>query len=326
MMSKLLRPSVVVPTLLSVAILVALLGVSNMARVIAVMEGFQHSYLLYVLIATVAYEAVRCAQWRVLLTALAIRVPPRTLIFTFLGGEVTKHLPLGNYVANYLLRQSVGTAFGRSSAATTLSMLTEIALALAGVVLLGLGAWSDWLRLVIIGGLAVFLIVVWVVRRSGYAPRVPGWLMQRPGVRAVADEVGHFRASVAALLQPRVLATEGLLGAGYMILGGAILYLVVRGLGVGHVSFGQALAVYCFCLAVAQISPVPMDLGVIEVSGVGALMVIGVSESTALGIMLINRVLNVGATLVMALIALGVLHEEARAVLRGRPKRSGSLG
>jgi uncharacterized protein (TIRG00374 family) len=322
MMSQLLRPSVVIPTLLSVAILAALLGVSNMAQVIAVMEGFQHSYLLYVLMATVAYEAVRCVQWHVLLTALEIRVPLRTQVFTFLAGEVTKHLPLGNYVSNYPLRQSLGTAFGRSSAATTVMMLTEAALALAGLMLLGLGDWSGWLRLVIVGGLAVVLVGVWAVSRSGYVPRVPCWMTQRQAVRTIAEEFRRFRASAVALVQPRILSVEGLLGAGYIIIGGAILYLVVRGLGVGHVSFWQVLAVYCFSLATAQLSPVPMDLGVIEASGVGAFLAIGVSESTAVGIMLINRVLSVGATLVMALVAMAILRDEAPAALRGRPSRS----
>ena len=190
----------------------ALLGVSNMVQVIAVMEGFQHSYLLYVLVATAAYEAVRCVQWHVLLTALEIRVPLRTQVFTFLGGEVTKHLPLGNYVSNYLLRQSVGTAFGRSSAATTLMMLTEAALALAGLVLLGLGAWSAWLRLVIVGGLAVVLVVVWAVPRSGYVPRVSCWMTQRQAMRTIAEEFRRLRASAVALVQPRILTVEGLLG------------------------------------------------------------------------------------------------------------------
>jgi len=44
-------PSVVIPILLGVAILAALLGISNMAQVLAVMEGFQYRYLLYVLVA-----------------------------------------------------------------------------------------------------------------------------------------------------------------------------------------------------------------------------------------------------------------------------------
>ena len=65
-----------------------------------------------------------------------------------------------------------------------------------------------------------------------------------------------------------------------------------------------------------------MDLGVIEASGVGAFVAIGVSESTAVGIMLINRMLSVGATLVMALVAMVILRDEAWAALRGRPSRS----
>jgi hypothetical protein len=320
--SKLLRPAVVIPTLLSVAILAALLSVSNVAQVILVMEGFQPRYLLYVLVSTAAYEALHCLQWCVLLTSLELRVPPRTQVFAFLGGEVAKHLPLGNYVANYLLRQSAGTAFGRSSAATTLSMLTEVALALAGVVLLGLGDWGGWLRPVIVGGLAVVLAAAWAVHRSAFAPRVPRWLLQRPSAQTFAREVGQFRASAATLVQSRILAAQGLLGAGYMLLGGVVLYLVARGLGVGHISFWQVLAVYCFSLAVAQISPIPMDLGVIEASGVGALLAMGVDESMAVGIMLIHRVLNVGAMLVMAFIGLVVLRDEVRTALRGRPYRS----
>jgi uncharacterized membrane protein YbhN (UPF0104 family) len=65
-----------------------------------------------------------------------------------------------------------------------------------------------------------------------------------------------------------------------------------------------------------------MDLGVIEASGAGALLAIGVDESTAVGVMLIHRALNVGTTLVMVLIALVVLRDEARTVLRGPLHRS----
>jgi uncharacterized membrane protein YbhN (UPF0104 family) len=147
-------------------------------------------------------------------------------------------------------------------------------------------------------------------------------MTQRQAMRTIAEEFRRFRASAVALVQPHILTVEGLLGAGYIILGGTILYLVVRGLGVGHVLFWQALAVYCFSLATAQMSPVPMDLGVIEASGVGAFLAIGVSESKAVGIMLINRMLSVGATLVMALLAMVILRDEARAALRGRPGRS----
>src|SRR5437879_731858 len=78
------------------------------------------------------------------LVRMGIRVRRRTRVFTFLGGEVTESLPVGPYFRNYLLHRSTGTDFGLSSAATTLSMVTEVAVCLAGLLILGLGAWSGW--------------------------------------------------------------------------------------------------------------------------------------------------------------------------------------
>jgi hypothetical protein len=124
-MNKLLRPSVVIPLTLSAAVLAALLDFSHPAQVVAVMEGLQPIYLLYVLVLMVAYEALRWAQWSVLLAALGIRAPLRTQVFTFLRGEVAESLPVGTYFRNYLLHSSTGTDFGLSSAATTVSMVTE---------------------------------------------------------------------------------------------------------------------------------------------------------------------------------------------------------
>jgi membrane protein YdbS with pleckstrin-like domain len=193
-MKTLLRPSVVIPVTLSGALLAALVAVSNPAQVVAVMEGFQHVYLLYVLLLIGAYEAVRCAPWRFLLTCLGIRVPLRTQVSAFLCGEVTKSLPAGNYFQNYLLRQAKGTDFGRSSTATTLIMVTEVAICLAGLVIIGLGDWSSWLRPVIVIGLAAFLFMAWAVHTSGYSCAAPTRLWEHAGFRMIADEVRRFCA------------------------------------------------------------------------------------------------------------------------------------
>ena len=317
-MNKLLRPSVVIPLTLSAAVLAALLGLSHPAQVLALMEGFQPIYLLYVLVLMVAYEALRWAQWSVLLAALGIRAPLRTQVFTFLGGEVTESLPVGAYFRNYLLHGSTGTDFGLSSAATTLSMVTEVGVCLAGLLILGLGAWSSWLRPAIVIGLALFLVLVWAMHRSRYALAAPAWLRERRSFRLVAEELRRFRAGAGALLQARILAVQGLLGALYLIVAGTVLYLVVRGLGIGHVSLWEALAVYFFGLGFALISPIPLDIGVLEVSGVGALLAVGVSEPDAVGVMLLNRALRTATPLAIALVVVVILRDEVRAALRER--------
>src|SRR5207302_8137314 len=99
-----------------------------------------------------------------------------------------------------------------------------------------------------------------------------------------------------------------LLSSAYVITAGAALYIVFPAIGVG-VSFWQALAAYCFGLAFYLI------LGSLEAASVAAFIVVGVSKSAAVTAIVINRGLTLGGTLVIALIAMVVLHEEFRTVL-----------
>ena len=137
----------------------------------------------------------------------------------------------------------------------------------------------------------------------------------------ITDEVRRFRAGAVALVQPRILALQVLFAALDLLVGGTVLYLAVRGLGIGHVSFWQALDVSCFSLAFALISPIPLDIGLIEVSGVGALVALGLDETAAVGVMRINRVLSIGASVAVTLVMVVVLHGELRTAFQERPSQ-----
>jgi len=323
MMKKLLRPKILIPVFLSVAILAALVVfVTNPQKLVGLMEGFHKIDLLYVLLLMIGYEVVRGTQWHFLLTSMGIHVPVRTQIFVFAAGEITKSLPIGNYFQNYLLQQSKGTDFGRSSAATTVIVLTEVAVSLLGVVILGLGTWTSWLRPVIIVGVAVFLLSAWAYHKLHHAGRAPRWIREHKAMVKVMDELQRFKEGAADLFHPRILLIEALLSATYLILAGAALYIVVRGLGIGAASFWQVLAVYFFSLAFSLIFPLPVDIGVLEVSAVGAFLAIGVDRNSAVGVVLINRVLSIGSAIAIALVAMLVLHGEFRAALSRRPPTS----
>jgi len=111
-MKTLLKPKVLIPIILSVALIVALLAFADIKKVAAVLSSFQKIYLLWFFLLMVVYEVVRGAQWHFLLKSMDIRVPLRTQIFAFAAGEVTKSMPIGNYFQNYLLQQSKGTDCG----------------------------------------------------------------------------------------------------------------------------------------------------------------------------------------------------------------------
>lgn len=317
-MKRLLQPKILIPVILSAALIAALLAFANVQKLVALMEGFQKIYLIWFLLLMVAYEVVRGAQWHLLLHALDIHVPLRTQIFAFAGGEVTKSMPIGNYFQNYLLQQSKGSDFGRTSAATTIIILIEVVVSLIGVVLLGLGSWSGWLRPIIVVGVGVILIAVWAYRRFHLHPRTPRWIREHRTMRKAMDEFKQFREGAADLFHPRVLGPAMLLGAAYTIIAGAALYLVVRGLNVNGASLPETLAVYYFSLGFSLMIPIPVDVGVLEISGVGAFLAVGVSKNAAVGAMLINRVLSIAASIAIAGVVMLIFHGEFRAALKQR--------
>jgi uncharacterized membrane protein YbhN (UPF0104 family) len=316
--ARLLRPNVLIPTILALAVIAALLSISNVGQLGALWAGIKPLDIAWFACLMVAYETMRGVQWHVLLRAVDVHAPPRATIFAYATTEVTKNIPIGNYFQNYVLAQSRGADFGRTSAATTLIIVTEVVLSLLGVVVLGVGAWTPWLRpLILIGG-SIFLALVGLVYRYRRAIRVPGWLARSKPYRAVRGELEQFGHGAAALVQPRVIAVEAALAACYLVLAGAALYVVVVALGVGRISLGQAVAVYLASLAFALTFPIPFDLGAIEVSAVGAFLALGLDNSTSVGIVLINRALSIGVAMAVALIVTLILPGELRAALRGQ--------
>lgn len=318
-MKKLLRPQVIIPVVLSVAIIAALLAFANIGKIITLITKFPLLYLLWFFLLMVGYEAIRGAQWHLLLRALSVRAPLRSQIFAFAVGEITKSIPVGNYFQNYLLQQSKDEDFGRTSAATTLIIVLEVGVSSLGVVIIGLGSWTGWLRPLIIVGTLVAALVAWAYHRFHQSSRMPKWIREHKRLRKAADEFRQFRKGAEDLLHPRVLAVAALLSAAYLLTAGSALYIVVKGLSPHNgVAFPDVLAVYFFSLAFSLIFPLPIDIGVVEVSAVGAFLAIGVDRSLAVGAELLNRILGVVSALIIAAIAMVILRDEFHAALQSR--------
>jgi len=215
------------------------------------MTAFDKLYLLSYLVLMAAYTAVRGVQWHDLLAALEIDAPLRSQVFAFLVGEVTKSIPIGNYVQNYT------RAGGARDGAP------------------GHGGGASVPR-----------------RRHRPGPPAP------PGGRPAAGGRLRYPRGRGALSDRA--------GPGYprrLTLAGA-----------GRVLFQPGLLLD----RTPPIVPLPLDIGVVEISAVGAFLAVGVSKTDAVGVVLINRALSIGVSLVIALIGAALLRDEGRAALRGR--------
>jgi uncharacterized membrane protein YbhN (UPF0104 family) len=321
---ELLRPKFLLPLVLSISLLGALLGFANVQKLAGFVVVFHAAFIGPIVLLLLAYEGVRAVQWWYLLRQVEVVPPFRVLAFAYALGEITKYSPVGNYVPNYVLTRTRRIDFGLSSAATTFIPLMEVAICLAGLVVLGLGAWTAWLRPLIVFGLLGFFLLLFLVNKLHMHPSAPGWLRRRG---QLLQELRNFREGAKDILHPRVLAITAATALIYMLIAGAAFYFVVRGLGLSQLSYGEALAVYFFSLGFSLIVPLPTDIGSIELSGTGALLALGIARHQAVGVMFLNRVFTLGVGLLIAAIAVAVFRDQLAAALsERRGRRNGSAG
>jgi uncharacterized membrane protein YbhN (UPF0104 family) len=198
-------------------------------------------------------------------------------------------------------------------------VLIQVAVSLAGLVILGIDGW-DWLRPVIVIGLIVSGLVVWTAYRAHISPHPSPRMLRHPWVRRGLDELRRFRdGTTQELIHPRTMTYATVLGAGYVFVGGLILYVFIRGLGFPGVTFWEAQAAYDFSLAFALIFPLPLDFGTLEVSTVGALLAMGLERSAAVSVALLDRLVLMGAAVVIFVPTLLVLRDALRHTLQRKP-------
>lgn len=320
-LKQLINPKVFIPLVVIVGVVALLFSFGNPKKILGTMESFNREALLWVFVSILVYEFVRFWQWLYLLRHEGIKVPVRAQIFSFAGGEATRFFPVGNYFQNYLLTTAEGIDFAFSSAVSTMIILLEVVISLLGVMILGLGEFS-WVRWVILGGLILAGVAIWLLRKHHGNLDPPDWVHRHQRLdqtwARMADELRQFAKGSKRLLRWRTIAISLLLAAAYLLVGAVTLYIVLAGLGWQKTSFADVLAVYFFSLAVGLIFPLPVDVGVTELSGVGAFLAVGVDRNLAISAMLVNRVLTILSSVVIALAISAIFHGELRRALQSR--------
>jgi uncharacterized membrane protein YbhN (UPF0104 family) len=308
-------PRVIVPLVFGIGIIAVLLGYANAGQVIQVASSFQPIYLIAIFLLLVSYEILRALQWLVFLSVIEQSVPWRTALMSFMGGEMTKMLPAGQYFQTYLLREARGIPIARSAAATSIIIWLEVLVCAVILLITGVGRWI-WVRpaaLVILVGLAVLFAVL--IRRPlsaslfnlarRYAPLLAAWTWY-----------DAFATAASVLLRPRALLPAVAFSAGYIACAATGLWAIAGALGISSIGPGEALVVYCFALIVGLVVPIPIDLGLTELSGLTALIAFNVNRADALTVMLLQRVLSSVLTTGIAGVSLTILRRYMAGVLR----------
>lgn len=291
-----------------IAVVSSIATKANSASVLWII--LQKTWLLFVIL-SIPYLAARALVWQELLQELGIRVSLRNMVTSFSAGEITKTLPAGIYVQNYLLArlQHFGQySIMRSSMATTSMLGLEAALALPIALIFGLPreSWVFWSLIGVVIAWLILLGLAWMlVHRWGrdFADKLPDWLNR---LRELLEE---FLSAGGELIKLKTLRSL-LPVAIYMMFYVIELYAIVRAVGLNSVTFTDTMGIYALIVLVNVLVPIPTEIGLTEFTGLGALVAYGATQATAAIVMLGLRILATGMTIVVASVVLLLVRTE----------------
>ena len=256
----------------------------------------------------IPYFALRALTWNLLLDQVGVVAPVRRTVAAFCAGELTKSLPGGVYLETYVLArlerlrepEIVGAAVattGMDVMVGTVSFLTAMVIGLPD---------RGWFRLMLIA-----IAGAWIVAFGLIWLMISWWRPQeRPSAASWAQTLGRIlneaAQGAARLVRPagiRPLATT----AAYLVIYVAVLWLVLGAVGLEGMGMVAAISVVAITSLANDLLPIPTELGLTEITGVGVLGAYGVEASTAAIVMLGYRVVTTGALTIVVLAVMGYL-------------------
>jgi uncharacterized membrane protein YbhN (UPF0104 family) len=291
----LLQPKIVLPILLSAALLAFAFGISDLPQVFDRISRISIGTIISAFALALVYLVIKGLELRLLLGRLGIRPGWRRLAFAFVVSEMTITIPAGVFAQNYILQHTCSAGFVRSAAATTAMLIIELFIILSMLTLLGMPGWG-WVRLmamVVLAGLVptIGFLASPDALAARLLARVRGERLKRI-VRGIAD----VSAGLRELKEARTVLPALFLALGYLGALATAFTLIGRGTGLEQLGYFQGVAIYSFSLTVTLLMMGMLtQLGVIEVAGLGAATAFGYGPSEALALMLGFRLIWMGS-------------------------------
>lgn len=278
------QPKVVLPLLLTGALLAAALGLSDIPQAFGRIRNISPLSLLAALLLAAAYLALKGLQFYGFLRELQIPIKWRHLLLAYAVGELTLTLPLGVYAQNYVLQRLQGTGFYRSAAVTTIMLIIESAVFFLSLALIRVRGWP-WLQPLALACLLASMLFFAVLAHSDRVWEFVARQMDRFQILGQAPV--EFLRGLRSLAFARVIARRGYLTVLYT---GALVWaflVVSHGVGVKSLNLQQAITIYSFSLSIALIcGGVLSQVGIVEMAGMGVAQAWGYSFTEGLAMLL----------------------------------------
>ncbi|TAM93569.1 MAG: hypothetical protein EPN40_13185 [Rhodanobacteraceae bacterium] len=321
----LLKPQVILPVLLAVALLVFAFSLGDIHKVVTRVGRLPARVLWLSLAAAACYLACKAVQLRMMLNQIDVRIPAWPFWLAFAVGELTVTLPLGLFSQNWVLSASRRIHIGRSSAATVMMVLAEVAMVFLFLAVVGIPGWPDTRLIAVALLVAISLSLLGLMLFERRARALVARLHRR-WVRRGAEAGLEMLRGLRKLSTPVVLAISIVLAAVYL---GALTFafwIVGRGMDVHHLDYLTAATIYMFSLAVILVGAgLFSQIGTVELLGMLAGRAWGIDYTDGLALMLGFRIVWTGSIWLLCLPIVGLTWREmpsrARSSSRNRRKK-----
>ena len=294
MLKALTRPGVLIPLLLSAALLAFVFSISDVPVVMDRIRGIPVSTMVFCFALALTYVALKGALFHLFLVQIPIRATLRQTVLAFAIGEMTITLPAGIYSQNYVLRRIARADFSRSAAATTALLAVEGAISLTILLMLGLPGLA-WLRPAILGLFVVAAVAVFALLKVELVRTSAASLIQAGRLRWLGAEFIEMVEALGRLFVPRIVVRAIPVVTAYLLALLAAFYLVAQGVGLTSINLDQAVTIYLFALDVELLIPLSTHLGVIEGAGLVSMEAWGYGPTEALALFLGFRLVWMGS-------------------------------
>ncbi|HEX5353553.1 MAG TPA: lysylphosphatidylglycerol synthase domain-containing protein [Rhodanobacteraceae bacterium] len=319
----LLKPQVVLPVLLAGALLVFAFKLGNLHQVMSRLNRLSLTVLGIALASAACYLGCKALQLKLMLTRIGVPMPARPFWLAFAVGELTVTLPLGLFSQNWVMSASRRVDVGRSSAATVMMLLAEIAAVFLFLAVVGIPGWGQ-LRFAAVGALAFFVALVCGLLLFEHKARQLVSHIRHPRAKQVADAGLELLGGLRRLSTAPVLTISLILAAIYLGSLTFAFWFVGRGMAVHDLHYLTASRIYLFALAVILVGGgLFSQIGTVDVLGMMAARACGIGYTDGLAMMLGFRIVWTGSVWLLCLPIVGMMW---RAIPRHGHRPSGDGG
>jgi len=296
-----LKPQVVLPVLLAAALLVFAFKLGDLGKVVGRLRTLPLHVLGIAIGCAAIYLGCKAVQLHLMLKRIGVTIPARSFWLAFGVGEMTLTLPLGLFSQNWVLSAARRVDIGRSSSATVMMLLVEVAVVFLFLAVVGVPGWTS-VRWAAVGLLVVFIaIVAAAVMFEDKARRLANGVRHEWLKKAAKGGV-ELLDGLRKLCTPSTIGISLVLAAVYLGALTVAFWQIGRGMHVQHLAYIDAATIYMFSLAVILIGAgLVSQIGTIDILGMVVARAWGIGYTDGLAMMLGFRIVWTGSIWLLCL-------------------------